>query len=64
MSGAFIELTSYGKFFIRDENNRVWDGSSWRGFGAAELFHDYRAAFRARRAALALARDAAKAVRS
>ena len=52
MAIALIQHTAFGQFFIYDDNNRVWDGSDWRGFGAAEMYLSYAAAFKARRGAL------------
>lgn len=38
--------TVRGTFFIHDTDNRVWDGKTWRGFGAAEEYYTHQACFR------------------
>jgi len=37
--------TGKGTFFLRDTNRNVWDGKSWRGFGAAKEFSTWNAAY-------------------
>lgn len=50
-----IQHAPGGRFFVRDEEWRVWDGADWRAFGAAEDYPTYPLALKARRAAIAKA---------
>lgn len=52
-----IEPTQFGKFFIRDKENRVWDGEVWRGFGMAAMYDTYPEAFRNAKTARAALED-------
>lgn len=38
--------TVKGTFFIRDSENRIWDGKEWRGFGAAAEFYEFKDALK------------------
>jgi hypothetical protein len=48
--------TLNGQFFIRDDQNNVWDGSQWRGFGMAQTFNTFREAILSAAAAKETAR--------